>query len=154
MKEYNEKLNLGKGSAFVKSRLSRLPRTDEVWEADIQPISVWGWDARHHGELWLGMVLTQTENFHLALLASEARRASTTLLQCWISCRWRRWPCAIYRAYNVQILCGAHTITRQLQIQITNTTSISGAQPNAATYAATGVDSSQIGSTAHYAQWP
>ncbi len=72
MKEYNEKLNLGKGSAFVKSRLSRLPRTDEVWEADIQPISVWGWDARHHGELWLGMVLTRTKNFHLALLASEA----------------------------------------------------------------------------------
>ena len=33
MKEYNEKLNLGKGSAFVKSHLSRLPRTDEVWEA-------------------------------------------------------------------------------------------------------------------------
>ncbi len=56
MKEYNEKLNLGKGSAFVKSHLSRLPRTDEVWEADIQPISVWGWDARKHGELWLGMV--------------------------------------------------------------------------------------------------
>ena len=72
MKEYNEKLNLGKGSAFVKSRLSRLPRTDEVWEADIQPISPWGWDARRHSELWLGMVLTQTDNFHLALLASEA----------------------------------------------------------------------------------
>src|SRR5271157_3701015 len=72
MQEYNEKLNLGKVSAFVKSRLSRLPRTDEVWEADIHPISVWGWDARHHGELWLGMVLTQTESFHLALLASEA----------------------------------------------------------------------------------
>ncbi len=72
MKKYNEKLNLGKGSAFVKSRLGRLPTTDEVWEADIQPISVWGWDARHHGELWLGMVMTQIENFHLALLASEA----------------------------------------------------------------------------------
>jgi len=72
MKEYNEKLNLGKGSAFVKSRLGRLPTTDEVWEADIHPISVWGWDARHHGELWLGMVMTQIENFHLALLASEA----------------------------------------------------------------------------------
>src|SRR5208282_3485627 len=72
MKEYNEKLNLGKGSAFVKSHLSRLPRTDEVWEADIQPISPWGWNARRHGELWLGMVLTETENFHLALLASEA----------------------------------------------------------------------------------
>ena len=72
IKEYNEKLNLGKGSAFVKSRLIRLPRTDEVWEADIQPISPWGWDAGRHGELWLGIVLTQPENFHLALLASEA----------------------------------------------------------------------------------
>jgi len=67
-----DRLILGKGSAFVKSRLSRLPRIDEVWEADIQPISVGGWDARHHGELWLGMVLTQTEDFHLALQASEA----------------------------------------------------------------------------------
>ena len=72
MKEYHDKLILGKGSAFVKSHLSRLPRTDEVWEADIQPISVWGWNAGRHGELWLGMVLTQTENFHLALLANEA----------------------------------------------------------------------------------
>ena len=72
MKEHNEKLNLGKGSSFVKSHLSRLPRTDEVWEADIQSISAWGWDARHHGELWLGMVMEQIENFHLALLGSEA----------------------------------------------------------------------------------
>ena len=56
----------------MKSRLSRLPRTDEVWEADIQPISVWGWNARHHGELWLGMVMERIENFLLALLASEA----------------------------------------------------------------------------------
>jgi len=72
MKEYHNRLILGKGSSYVKSHLSRLPRTDEVWEADIQPILVWGWDARHHGELWLGMVLTQTESFHLALLASES----------------------------------------------------------------------------------
>jgi hypothetical protein len=70
-KEYHDRLILGKGSAFVKSRLSRLPRTDEVWEADIQPISVGGWNARHHGELWLGMVLTRHEDFHLALLAHE-----------------------------------------------------------------------------------
>jgi hypothetical protein len=55
----------------VKSRLSRLPRAEEVWEADIQPISVRGWDARRHGELWLGMVLTRIENFHLALLAHQ-----------------------------------------------------------------------------------
>jgi hypothetical protein len=66
-----DRLILGKGSSFVKSRLSRLPRTDEVWEADIQPMSVSGWDARRHGELWLGMVLTRLENFHLALQAHE-----------------------------------------------------------------------------------
>ena len=71
MKEYYDKLVLGKGSKFVKSRLSCLSRTEEVWEADIQPISVWGWDAQSHGELWLGMVLTRLESFHLALLASE-----------------------------------------------------------------------------------
>jgi hypothetical protein len=71
MNEYNETLFLGKGSSFVKSRLSRLPRADETWEADIQPISVRGWDAKHHGELWLGMVLTRFENFHLAVLAIE-----------------------------------------------------------------------------------
>src|SRR6516225_2386945 len=58
-------------TASTSPFLSRLPRTDEVWEADIQPISVWGWDARRHGELWLGMVLTRLENFHLALLAHE-----------------------------------------------------------------------------------
>ena len=67
-----DKLILGKTSHFVKSHLSRLPRTDEVWEADIQPMSVRGWNARLHGEVWLGMVLTRLENFHLALLASEA----------------------------------------------------------------------------------
>jgi hypothetical protein len=71
MNENNDKLILSKGSSFVKSRLSRLPRTDEVWEADIRPISVWGWDTQRHSELWLGMVLTRLENFHLAVLASE-----------------------------------------------------------------------------------
>src|SRR5450759_2348516 len=71
MKQIPDRLTLGKTSHFVKSHLSRLPRTDEVWEADIQPIPVRGWDARRHGELWLGMVLTRLENFHLALLASE-----------------------------------------------------------------------------------
>jgi hypothetical protein len=71
MNQIHDRLTLGKGSSFVKSRLSRLPRTDEVWEADIQPISVRGWDAHRHGELWLGMVLTRIENFHLALLAHQ-----------------------------------------------------------------------------------
>ena len=66
-----DRLTLGKGVAFVKSRLKRLPQSEETWEADIQPISVRGWNARRHGELWLGMVLTRLESFHLALLAHE-----------------------------------------------------------------------------------
>src|SRR3954451_10992595 len=71
MKHNHDRLILGKGSSFVKSRLSRLPRTGEVWEADIQPMSISGWNAKRHGELWLGMVLTRLEDFHLALLASD-----------------------------------------------------------------------------------
>jgi hypothetical protein len=71
MKQAPDRLILGKTSHFVKSHLSRLPRTDEVWEADIQPMSVSGWNARRHGELWLGMVLTRLEDFHLALLSHE-----------------------------------------------------------------------------------
>jgi len=81
MNEYNEKLSLGKGSAFVKSRLSRLPTTDEVWEAGTQPISVWCWDARHYGELWLGTVVTQLENLQRALLASEEAPGVNDLAQ-------------------------------------------------------------------------
>ena len=67
MKQVPDRLILGKTSHFVKSRLSRLPRTDEVWEADIQPMSVSGWNARRHGELWLGMVLTR--HMYLVMLA-------------------------------------------------------------------------------------
>src|SRR3954469_6378754 len=71
MDQIPDRLTLGKGSSFVKSRLSRLPRTAEVWEADIQPMSVSGWNSRRQGELWLGMVLTRLEDFHLALQAHE-----------------------------------------------------------------------------------
>jgi hypothetical protein len=31
-----EKLKLGKGVAFDKSRLKRLPQVEETWEADFQ----------------------------------------------------------------------------------------------------------------------
>ena len=34
-------------------------------------MSASGWNARRHGELWLGMVLTRLEDFHLALQAHE-----------------------------------------------------------------------------------
>jgi hypothetical protein len=33
-----EKLKLGKGAAFVKSRLKRLPQVDETWEADFEAL--------------------------------------------------------------------------------------------------------------------
>ena len=33
-----EKLKLGKGAAFVKSRLKRLPQGEDVWEADFQAL--------------------------------------------------------------------------------------------------------------------
>jgi hypothetical protein len=51
-----EKLKLGKGVAFVKSRLARLSQCDEIWEADFEalpkPIMQ---DATHY----LGMVVTK-----------------------------------------------------------------------------------------------
>ena len=33
-----EKLELGKGAAFVKGRLKRLPQSDEIWEADFRAL--------------------------------------------------------------------------------------------------------------------
>src|SRR5262249_11180119 len=33
-----EKLKLGKGAAFVKSRISRLPESGETWEADVEAL--------------------------------------------------------------------------------------------------------------------
>jgi len=48
------KLKLGKGSAFVKSRLRRCPLEDGVWEADFQPIP-----NEENVEFWLGMVVDQ-----------------------------------------------------------------------------------------------
>ena len=55
MRQAPDRLILGKSSSFVKSHLSRLPRTEEVWEADIQPISVRGWNASvmaNSGSAW------------------------------------------------------------------------------------------------------
>ncbi len=46
-------LKLGKGSAFVKSRLRRLPQGDDVWEADFLP----------QADYWIGMVIEQGHGF-------------------------------------------------------------------------------------------
>ena len=49
-----EKLKLGKGVAFVKSRLKRLPQSDETWEADFQALPQPMIQAETH---YLGMVV-------------------------------------------------------------------------------------------------
>ena len=38
MPREEEKLKLGKGATFVKSRLKRLRQEDETWEADFQSL--------------------------------------------------------------------------------------------------------------------
>ncbi len=51
-----EKLKLGKGSAFVKGRLKHLPQSDETWEADFQALPTLIMQAETH---YLGMVVTK-----------------------------------------------------------------------------------------------
>jgi len=55
MSTSRKSLKLGKGAAFVKSRLRRLPQFDDIWEADMQPVL-----GKHdRTEFWLGMVVEQ-----------------------------------------------------------------------------------------------
>jgi hypothetical protein len=51
-----EKLKLGKGVAFVKSRLNRLPESDEIWEADFQALPR---PIMQNETPYLGMVVTR-----------------------------------------------------------------------------------------------
>jgi hypothetical protein len=71
MVEYHEHLKLGKGAAFVKSKLRNLPQTDDVWEADFQPVPAQVWKRLVQGEPWLGLVVSVPERFHLASLLLE-----------------------------------------------------------------------------------
>ena len=57
----NVALKLGKGSAFVKSRLRRLPQGDDVWEADFLP----------EADYWTGMVIEQEHGFVFAMKMLE-----------------------------------------------------------------------------------
>ena len=50
-------LKLGKATAFVKSRLKRLPRDDDVWEADFL----------REIDSWMGMVIEQEYGFVFAM---------------------------------------------------------------------------------------
>ena len=63
MVESNERLKLGKGAYFVKSRLARLPQTDDEWQVDFEPFIR---RPRRQKQEWLGIVLSQTDDFLLA----------------------------------------------------------------------------------------
>lgn len=56
-------LKLGKGVAFVKTKLRRLPQSEDVWEADFQQCP------DKNG--WLGLVVSQTSHFVLTDLMIE-----------------------------------------------------------------------------------
>lgn len=57
-KQNDGNLKLGKGVAFVKTRLRRLPQSEDVWEVDFQQCP--------DKEGWLGLVVSQTSGFVLA----------------------------------------------------------------------------------------
>jgi hypothetical protein len=65
-----EKLKLGKGAAFVKSRLKRLDRCDETWEADFVALPKPPMQTETH---YLGMVVTRAGGRLLADLPVHGR---------------------------------------------------------------------------------
>jgi len=56
--EQIHKLKLGKGSFFVKTQLRRLRQEDDIWEADFFPLPP--------HDLWIGLVISHTDDFVLA----------------------------------------------------------------------------------------
>ena len=65
-----EKLKLGKGVAFVKSRLKRLPQGDDTWEADFEALPQPIMQTETH---YLGMVVTKKGGTLLADLTVHGR---------------------------------------------------------------------------------
>lgn len=63
MIEYDEPVKLGKGAAFVKSLLKRLPQVDETWEADFRALPRPIEQTETH---YLGMVVTGKDGGLLA----------------------------------------------------------------------------------------
>ncbi len=63
MSDDRNKLKLGKGSYFVKTRLRQLKQEDDTWEADFFPVS--SPDARV-GDMWVGLVLSHAHDNVLA----------------------------------------------------------------------------------------
>ena len=66
-----EKLKLGKGTAFVKGRLKRLPRGDETWEADFRALPRPIEQTQTH---YLGMVVTGEDGSLLAVCSYAVTR--------------------------------------------------------------------------------
>lgn len=64
------KLNLGRGVAFVKSQLKRVPRCEEVWEADFEALPKPITQSRTD---YLGMVVTKVGENLLADLPVQGR---------------------------------------------------------------------------------
>jgi hypothetical protein len=65
-----EKLKLGKGVAFVKARLKRLPQGDDAWEADFQALPSPIMQSETH---YLGLVVTREGGSLLADLPVHGR---------------------------------------------------------------------------------
>jgi hypothetical protein len=65
-----EKLNLGKGVAFVKARLKRLSLCDESWESDFQALPKPNMQNQTH---YLGMVVTKKGGTLLADTTVQGR---------------------------------------------------------------------------------
>jgi hypothetical protein len=61
-----ERLKLGKGVSFVKTHLKRLPRIEDVWQADLRPFPEAGQGRKRQHPHWLGVVLSLTDDFILA----------------------------------------------------------------------------------------
>jgi len=60
------KLKLGKGNAFIKSRLRMRLQWEDVWEADYVPVLIQSRRWKIHGNHWLGMVISRSEDLILA----------------------------------------------------------------------------------------
>jgi hypothetical protein len=63
MRQEPEKLMLGKGVAFVKTRLRRLRQEDDTWDADFFGIPCSG---GKHDSVWMGIVLSHGHDHVLA----------------------------------------------------------------------------------------
>ena len=74
-------LKLGKGSFFVKSQLRRLRQNDDIWEADFFPVP--------QQSLWIGLVISHTDDFVLAHQTIEEPPTVNELARLLAEAMWR-----------------------------------------------------------------